>query len=263
MKQVNDLLAARETVIDRTEGFELVESAEFGGSQVDVYQKGEEVFMTSKQLGEALEYNEPTIAVNKIINRNDYLKDREFSVQTKLVSTDGKHYNTRLMTEDGIYEVTMLSKKPKAREFRRFIRKLLKDLRKGKLVVQRPMTTKELLLQATTEHELRIEKVESDVHKLINETPIRNHQQAAIERTRKKKVIDLLGGKNSNAYRAMSRKVFSEIGRDFKDHFHIPRYNELPQSRFEEGIEYLKSWRPSNNTQLLIDNENNQTTLDL
>lgn len=263
MRQVNNLFSARETVIDRTKVFELVESAEFGGSQVDIYRnENNDVFMTIDQLAKSLDYADKS-GIEKIIQRNSYLKSKEFSTTDRLSALDGKSRNVTLFTEDGIYEITMLSKKPKAREFRHFVRRLLKGLRKGQLTVQPPMTTKELLLQATTEHELRIEKVESDVHKLINETPIRNHQQAAIERTRKKKVIDLLGGKNSNAYRAMSRKVFSEIGRDFKDHFHIPRYNELPQSRFEEGIEYLKSWRPSNNTQLLIDNENNQTTLDL
>lgn len=114
---------------------QLVKQTEFGGSKVSVYQWNGEMFMTTKQLGTALEYSEPTIAINKIINRNEYLKDEEFSVLTKVVNTDGKAYNTRLITEDGIYEITMLSKKPKAQEFRQFIRKLLKGLRKGELTI--------------------------------------------------------------------------------------------------------------------------------
>ena len=44
--------------------------------------------------------------------------NEEFSVVTKLVSTDGKQYNTRVFTEDGIYEVTMLAKTEKAKQFR-------------------------------------------------------------------------------------------------------------------------------------------------
>lgn len=115
---------------------ELVEQTNFGEVEVDLFKnENNEVFMTAKQLGESLGYSNPVVAINKIINRNDYLQNEEFSVHTKLVSTDGKSYNTRVLTEDGIYEITILSQKPKAREFRRFVRNLLKGLRKGNLKI--------------------------------------------------------------------------------------------------------------------------------
>ena len=114
----------------------LLTQENFGGIELDLYRnENNEVFMTAKQLGEALEYANPVIAINKMVSRNERLKKEEFSVLTSLVSTDGKAYNTRLFTEDGLYELTMLSKQPKAEEFRDFIRKLLKGLRKGELQV--------------------------------------------------------------------------------------------------------------------------------
>jgi len=270
---IGRLTSARQNKVNQ---LELVKQSEFAGSEVDLYKGVDgEVYMTAKQLGEALEYSSGAQAITNIINRNEYLDNEEFSVQLKLSSTDGKSYDTRLLTEDGIYEITMLSKQPKAREFRMFIRELLKGLRKGDLQVQKPMSTKDLLLQASLEHELRIEQVESkvgnltagvetieeSVNYLINEVPIRNHQQIAIEMARKKVVIDALGGMKSNAYKELSRKVFSEIGRDFKNHFNVPRYNELPQSRYEEGLMYISKWRPSTNTQVLIDEANGQLSL--
>ena len=42
----------------------------------------------------------------------------------------GRLVETRIFSEDGIYEITMLSSTEKAREFRAWIRKLLKALRK-------------------------------------------------------------------------------------------------------------------------------------
>lgn len=239
---------------------ELVKSERFAGSEVDLY-KGvnDEMYMTIDQLANALEYASKS-AVENMLLRNEYLRGSEFS-STHDVWVDGKLRSTRLFTEDGIYEVTMLSKQPKAREFRSFVRSLLKDLKNGNIQIQQPMSTKDLLLQASLEHELRIEKVEKDVHTLIHETPIRNHQQVAIEKARKKVVLKALGGKKSNAYEELSRKVFSEIGRDFKDRFNVPRYNELPQSRYEEGLAYISRWRPSTNTQVLIDEANGQAVL--
>lgn len=52
----------------------------------------------------------------------------------------GSTQETRIFTEDGIYEVTMLSKQPKARAFRAFVRKTLKALRKGEMVLVQPQT---------------------------------------------------------------------------------------------------------------------------
>lgn len=113
----------------------LLTKENFGGIELDLYRnENNEIFMTAKQLGEALGYAK-TQAIINIVNRYERLKKEEFSVQLKLSSTDGKAYETRLFTEDGIYELTMLSKQPKAEEFRDFIRKLLKGLRKGELQV--------------------------------------------------------------------------------------------------------------------------------
>ncbi|MFJ7407156.1 MULTISPECIES: Bro-N domain-containing protein [unclassified Lysinibacillus] len=119
---------------------QIVKSETFNQVECDFWQnENDDVFMTINQLAQALEYSDRS-GVQKIINRNDYLKDLEYSVQDKMSSTDGKQYDTRIFTEDGIYEVTMLSKQPKARAFRAFVRKTLKALRKGEMVLGQPQT---------------------------------------------------------------------------------------------------------------------------
>lgn len=109
---------------------QLIKSAKFGEVQADIYQKQNEPYMTIVQLAQCLGYSDRK-SIEKIIERNQYLKEKQFSVTDKLSATDGKTYNTRVFTEDGIYEVTMLAKTDKAREFRTWIRGILKSLRKG------------------------------------------------------------------------------------------------------------------------------------
>ncbi len=116
----------------------LATQQQFNSVMCDFYQnENNDVFMTINQLAEALEYADRS-GIQKILDRNEYLKDKEFSVQDKMSSTDGKQYETRIFTEDGIYEVTMLSKQPKAKEFRTFVRKTLKALRKGEAILIQP-----------------------------------------------------------------------------------------------------------------------------
>lgn len=110
---------------------ELIKSSKFNGIECDIYSNDKEMFMTINQLAECLEYSNGRKGIENLISRNKYLKNNEFSVTLEMRATDGKTYNTRVFTEDGIYEVTMLAKTEKAKEFRAFIRKLLKSLRNG------------------------------------------------------------------------------------------------------------------------------------
>lgn len=104
----------------------------FDGVRADIYENANyEMFMTSAQLGRCLGYAEPRKAISKIIDRNPYLGDAEFSGVVKLGTPKGGTQRTRVFNEDGIYEVTLLANTEKSIEFRRWIRNLIKSLRRG------------------------------------------------------------------------------------------------------------------------------------
>src|SRR5690606_7017995 len=85
----------------------IVKSEQFGNVQCDFWRnENGEVFMTTEQLGSALGYSQPKAAISKLIERNEYLADTEFSGVTKLTTPQGGTQETRIFTEDGIYEVT-------------------------------------------------------------------------------------------------------------------------------------------------------------
>lgn len=86
-------------------------------------------------------------------------------------------------------------------------------------------------------------------------------QQRVLEETVNKTVITALGGKDSNAYKQIGRKVFAECNHDLKHYFNVNARNNVPKRRFDEAIEYAKSWKPCTNTQMLINDYNAQMTL--
>ena len=71
---------------------QIVKSAQFGEVQCDVYSDSQDMFMTISQLSDCLGYADRK-SIEKIIERNPYLKDKEFSVTDKLSATDGKKVN--------------------------------------------------------------------------------------------------------------------------------------------------------------------------
>ena len=77
---------------------ELVKSFNFSGVKCDIYSKDNEVFMTGEQLGKVLGYQYAREGINKIVSRNEYLKDKEFSCEVKMTSEVGER-NTRVFTD--------------------------------------------------------------------------------------------------------------------------------------------------------------------
>ena len=61
---------------------------------------------------------------------------------TRKIIPNGSNYKTEawFLTEDGLYEVLMQSRKPKAKEFKKEVKKILKSIRKtgGYVVGNRP-----------------------------------------------------------------------------------------------------------------------------
>lgn len=109
----------------------LIKSADFGEIQCDFYGDGKDFWMTREQIGTALEYSDPRVAIAKIHAKR---KDRlgRFSVVTKLVSTDGKSYNTTVYNRKGIMEICRHSDQPKADAFMDFCWEIMDSLMSGK-----------------------------------------------------------------------------------------------------------------------------------
>jgi len=109
----------------------------FNGVECDLWKdENDDIFMTSEQLGMVLGYSNPRKGINTLVTRNPYLRKIDFSSGITMKSEAGDR-ETRVFNEDGIYEVALLAGTEKAKEFRSWVRKILKLLRKGELELLR------------------------------------------------------------------------------------------------------------------------------
>lgn len=131
---------------------QIVKSEMFGSVQCDFWQNnGGEIFVTRDQIGTALEYTNPSIAIAKIHSRH---KDRidKFSTYTKLVGVEGGRYVEReqvLYSAKGIYEICRWSHQDKADEFYDMVYDILEMLRSGDAVLASTMEKYKQMEQET------------------------------------------------------------------------------------------------------------------
>lgn len=121
----------------------------------------------------------------------------------------------------------------------------------------KPNNTK-LLLKTALEHEEKIEQHDERIAYLEENMRIDGGQEFQIRKKANHVVVESLGGKESPAYKQLSRKVFSEFWRDFKNHFSLPRYGDLPKKQFEEALRFIGMWQPSTGLRIEIETANNQ-----
>lgn len=113
---------------------QLIKSEKFGEVECNFYGDGKEIFVTREQIGSALDYREPRKAISDMHNRHKERLDK-FSVVRKLLTTDGKHYNTTIYNAKGVMEICRWSSQPKANEFMDWAWDIIDSLRKGETKV--------------------------------------------------------------------------------------------------------------------------------
>ena len=111
----------------------LITTETFGDLSCNFYRNmNDDILLTREQIGIALEYSDPDVALSKIHKKH---KDRldNLSVVTKLESTDGKEYNTTLYSERGIMEICRWSRQPKANIFMDWVWDIIEKYRHNEL----------------------------------------------------------------------------------------------------------------------------------
>lgn len=127
---------------------------------------------------------------------------------------------------------------------------------------QTPEEQLQLTMVVTNRLVKRVGKVEARVDHIEKTSELTEVQRYQLLQARKKRVIEAVGGVDSNYYKdTKARKVFSAFGRDFKKEFSIPRYDSLQKQYFERAMEFTRNWYPDFVLQREIQNSNAQTSL--
>lgn len=230
---------------------QIFKSEEFG--DIRTVQLNNETYFVGKDIARALGYGEGKSLNNAIANH----VDEEDKGVTELMTPGGKQSMT-VINESGLYALIFGSKLESAKRFKHWVTsEVLPAIRKTGSY-QKPLTPQEMLriqLGMIDNHEDRITDLEQNM-------TIDYGQQMALGDTVSKVVIDALGGKESNAYKEIGKKVFAECNRDLKHYFNVNARNNVPKKKFDEAVQYVKNWQPCTNTRIMIQECNAQLSME-
>lgn len=182
----------------------------------------------------------------------------EKGIHTADTLTKGGMQKMIFISEANLYKTIFQSRKESAERFTDWVTgEVLPSIRKTGSY-QKKLSPQEMMrIQLGM-----LDDVSDRVSKLENTMNIDYGQQKVLNDLVSARVIKILGGKNSNAYKEISRKVFAEINHDYKDYFNVNSRANTPRLKNEQAVEYIKNWMPSTNTMMLIKDCNAQINLE-
>lgn len=227
---------------------QIFSNEEFG--QVRTINIDSDVWFVGKDVAEILGYSNTRKALT------DHVDDEDKLDGVTIRDSIGREQSPVFINESGLYSLILSSKMPNARKFKRWVTsEVLPAIRK---TGHYEMESYSPEMQAILMHDKKLVKIDERVTTLENTMTIDYAQQQALGEAVNYVVIDALGGKSSEAYREIGKKVFSECNRDLKRYFRVNARNNVQKKRFNEAIEYVQHWQPCTNTQIAIKECNSQ-----
>ncbi|WP_278681495.1 ORF6C domain-containing protein [Paraclostridium bifermentans] len=213
---------------------QVIDKREVLGQEITTYGDLENPLFLAKDVANWIEHTNITHMIN-MVDADEKL--------TYTICNSGQNREMWFLTEDGLYEVLMQSRKPIAKQFKKKVKKLLKDLRLNNFNWNDPYKNLSSEMKAIIMHDKKIQKVEKIVEKVdqkFDDLPLFPSDSKVLKKLANQTVVPLLGGKKSNAYKKLSRKVFSDLYKQIHREFDVVGCEEIKRKdlEFAKGIIY-------------------------
>nr|DAH29647.1 MAG TPA: repressor domain protein [Caudoviricetes sp.] len=180
----------------------------------------------------------------EIKNATDVAKRLDEDELTRL-NLGSRAGETNFITESGLYAVILRSDKPNAKKFRKWVTaEVLPSIRKTGSYGM-PKTTGgqiQLLAQGYTELEQKVNDIKDDVSELKENVPLYSCDIDEIQQHVKRRVVNILGGKQSEAYRdnSIRHKTFSDIWTQLKREYGcVSTYKSIKRKYIDDVHEFI------------------------
>lgn len=131
-----------------------------------------------------------------------------------------------------------------------------------------PLTTAQqiqLLAQGNVELNQRVDTLTERMDKIEMDLPVLPLEADQITEAVRRKGVSVMGGKQSAAYqdRGVRQKVYNNIYANLKYNFAVRSYKAIKRSQCDRAIEIINNWNPPVFLLDIIEECNNQMTLDI
>lgn len=201
------------------------------------------------------------------VSKNVDEEDRRVS---PVESTSGIQ-KTTIINESGLYSLIFGSKLESAKKFKRWVTsEVIPQIRRTgsygtTKLPENPMELLELHYEAIKHVDKRVDSLEDRFNEFEKSLPLLPNEADEVSGAVKRRVVEILGGKESNAYRnrGICQKAFKDAYRELKRNFNVSRYKDIKREQKEKAVELAGMYAPPLYLKEQIEQANAQMRMEL
>ena len=171
----------------------------------------------------------------------------------------GKEYPMVYMNRDGFSLLAMGFTGAKALQFKLAYIEAFNEMEDNLRQHPQPLTLPEQIQIIAQGYD----GLAKDVEDIKNRMGLPGNMAHTFSKRRNAKVIEVLGGKKSNAYedKTVRSRVYRALFSSYCETFNQDRYNGLPMKDFNKALAFIENWYPPFELQQVIQDVNAQMTI--
>lgn len=229
-----------------------------------------EPWFVGNDVAKPLGYSAPKNAVAKFVDDEDKQKHQ--------FDSTGQNREMVIINESGLYSLIFGSKMENAKKFKKWVTsEVLPSIRRTGTygtpqLSDNPIELLKIHYAALEQVDKKVSDVDSKIETLEErfdrfeqELPMLPDDADEVHDSLNKRVVFLLGGKESNAYhdKSLSKKIFADAYRTLKYNFNVSRYKAIKRNQKAQALEIISEYKPPLFLAEQIESANAQQSLDL
>ena len=201
-----------------------------------------ELVVTSRQVAEDFgkQHQHVTQAIENLISENSLLKS--MMMESEYTTERGRKYKEYLLTRDGFSLLVMGFTGSRALEWKL---KYIEAFNKMEQAIKNPYGHLSKEVQAIFALDHKQQQLEVEVKELKDGMPLFNVECKELQALVRKKGLEVLGGKGSQAYKnnSLRGKVYADIQHELKREFQVTRYEAIKRCQLIKAREIIADYK--------------------
>lgn len=153
----------------------------------------------------------------------------------------GNFYKEYLMTRDGFSLLVMGFTGAKALTWKL---KYIEAFNKMEEKIKNPFIGMSKELQAIFTIDKKQQELNNRIVNIENKMTVNYELAENLRSSINYRAVELLGGKNSEAYKKLNKKLFAAFYRDIRRTFKVNSYKNLSVKNYDAAMDYIQQWEP-------------------
>lgn len=206
-----------------------------------VIMRDRQAVTTSLQVAQNFEKRHDHILRDIDAIKKDVPNFGEMFIETMELDSYGRDRRIYYMNRDGFSLLAMGFTGKKALQFKLKYIDAFNQMEK-QLQQQKPLSLPEQIQLIAKGYD----GLSKDVEDIKNRMGLPGNMAHSFSKKRNAKIINVLGGKKSNAYRDKNvrAKTYRALFGSYRETFDQDRYNDLPMKDFDKAVDFVNNWYP-------------------